>query len=72
MRAKFQTGSVTRRTRRASFIGGPRALRGCADRPGDGCWITPSMIGAYEELHARGHAHSLEVWAGDEPNSNDE
>ncbi len=41
-------------------------VRGCADRPGDGCWITPSMIGAYEELHARGHAHSLEVWAGDE------
>jgi len=41
-------------------------IRGCADRPGDGCWITPAMIGAYEELHARGHAHSLEVWAGDE------
>jgi leucyl/phenylalanyl-tRNA---protein transferase len=41
-------------------------VRGCADRPSDGCWITPAMIGAYEELHARGHAHSLEVWAGDE------
>ncbi|HKB42278.1 MAG TPA: leucyl/phenylalanyl-tRNA--protein transferase [Gemmataceae bacterium] len=40
-------------------------IRGCADRPGDGCWITPAMIDAYEELHARGHAHSLEVWAGD-------
>ena len=24
------------------------------------------MIAAYEELHARGYAHSLEVWAGDE------
>ena len=41
-------------------------LRGCADRPDDGCWLTPEMIAAYEELHARGHAHSLEVWAGDE------
>jgi leucyl/phenylalanyl-tRNA---protein transferase len=41
-------------------------IRGCADRPSDGCWITPAMIGAYEELHARGHAHSLEVWAADE------
>src|SRR5262245_223367 len=41
-------------------------VRGCADRPGDGSWITPAMIEAYEALHARGHAHSLEVWAGDE------
>ncbi len=41
-------------------------LRGCADRPDDGCWLTPAMIAAYEELHARGHAHSLEVWVGDE------
>src|SRR5262249_27428756 len=40
-------------------------LRGCADRPDDGCWITPSMMGAYEELHARGFAHSLEVWVGE-------
>src|SRR4051794_30973263 len=41
-------------------------LRGCADRPDDGCWLTPEMIAAYEELHTRGHAHSLEVWAGNE------
>jgi leucyl/phenylalanyl-tRNA--protein transferase len=41
-------------------------LRGCADRPGAGSWITPAMIEAYEALFARGHAHSLEVWAGDE------
>jgi leucyl/phenylalanyl-tRNA--protein transferase len=41
-------------------------IRGCADRPDDGCWLTPEMIAAYEELHALGHAHSLEVWTGDE------
>jgi len=41
-------------------------IRGCADRPGEGSWITPDMIRAYEELHRLGHAHSLEVWHGDE------
>ena len=41
-------------------------IRGCADRPGEGTWITAEMIAAYERLHALGFAHSLEVWAGDE------
>lgn len=25
-------------------------------------WITPAMIEAYNELHARGYAHSVETW----------
>jgi leucyl/phenylalanyl-tRNA--protein transferase len=37
-------------------------LRGCADRPGQGTWITPAMIAAYTDLHRRGAAHSVEVW----------
>ncbi len=41
-------------------------IRGCANRPGVGTWITTDMITAYEQLHALGHAHSVEVWAGDE------
>ncbi|NNG65233.1 leucyl/phenylalanyl-tRNA--protein transferase, partial [Pseudomonas fragi] len=28
----------------------------------DGTWITDDMQNAYTELHARGHAHSVEVW----------
>lgn len=40
-------------------------IRGCADRPGEGTWITPDMIAAYEALHALGFAHSLEVWCDD-------
>ena len=28
----------------------------------DGTWITDDMQKAYIELHARGHAHSVEVW----------
>lgn len=40
-------------------------IRGCADRPDEGTWITEEMIEAYEELHRRGHAHSIEVWHGD-------
>lgn len=27
-----------------------------------GTWIVPAMIGAYEELHAMGLAHSVETW----------
>ena len=31
-----------------------------------GTWITPAMVGAYVELHRRGHAHSVEAWIEDE------
>lgn len=34
-------------------------------RERQGTWITPDMIDAYLRLHARGHAHSIEVWDGD-------
>ena len=37
-------------------------IRGCADRPGQGTWITSEMVDAYEALHRLGHAHSVEVW----------
>jgi len=28
----------------------------------DGTWITEEVVQAYEQLHARGYAHSAEVW----------
>jgi leucyl/phenylalanyl-tRNA--protein transferase len=37
-------------------------IQGCADRPGEGTWITPAMIEAYQALHRLGHAHSVEAW----------
>lgn len=39
-------------------------MRGCATGPDrDGhTWITPGMIAAYERLHRRGFAHSIEAW----------
>lgn len=37
-------------------------IRGCADRPNDGVWITADMIDAYTRLHELDHAHSVEVW----------
>ena len=43
--------------------------RACAavPRPGqDGTWIVPDMVTAYERLHELGHAHSVEVWQGEE------
>jgi leucyl/phenylalanyl-tRNA--protein transferase len=45
-----------------------QVMRACAEpRPGqDGTWITEPIIAAYGELHARGLAHSVELWAGAE------
>ena len=39
-------------------------IQACAAprRDADGTWITDDMQNAYTELHARGHAHSVEVW----------
>jgi leucyl/phenylalanyl-tRNA--protein transferase len=33
---------------------------------GPGTWITPEMAAAYGELHALGHAHSVETWRNGE------
>ncbi len=30
-----------------------------------GTWITQGMLAAYQQLHAAGHAHSVEVWERD-------
>ncbi|MGV8939975.1 MAG: leucyl/phenylalanyl-tRNA--protein transferase [Lysobacter sp.] len=38
-----------------------------APRPGQpGTWITVEMLDAYTRLHNLGHAHSIEVWAGNQ------
>jgi len=46
-------------------------VTGCAQRrapsnplpeDNDGTWITASMAAAYKQLHAAGHAHSVETW----------
>jgi leucyl/phenylalanyl-tRNA--protein transferase len=39
-------------------------IRACADRPGEGTWITPDIFRTYSELHQLGWAHSVEVWDG--------
>jgi leucyl/phenylalanyl-tRNA--protein transferase len=43
-----------------------RVLRECGRGREGGTWLLPEMIEAYEELHALGHAHSVEVWADGE------
>ena len=39
-------------------------VRACAEpRKGEaGTWLVPAMIRAYEQLHERGAAHSIEIW----------
>ncbi|HOV87915.1 MAG TPA: leucyl/phenylalanyl-tRNA--protein transferase [Syntrophobacteraceae bacterium] len=42
-----------------------RVVESCAVVPrryGDGTWIVPEMMDAYEELHRMGYAHSVETW----------
>jgi len=34
----------------------------CAERPGEGTWISPEMKIAYGRLHEAGFAHSVEAW----------
>jgi len=46
-----------------------QVIRHCALIPRaeqDGTWITSEMLQAYSALHRQGHAHSVEVWHGDE------
>jgi leucyl/phenylalanyl-tRNA---protein transferase len=43
-----------------------QVMKECGVRPGEGTWITRDMAEAYEELHLLGHAHSVEVWEGDQ------
>jgi leucyl/phenylalanyl-tRNA--protein transferase len=43
-------------------------IDGCAAprREEGGTWITPALRTAFTRLHAAGHAHSIEVWQGQE------
>ena len=75
-RAVFDVGGVhvSRSLRRTLASGRLRCtldtafkavLTGCAERPGEGTWITPEMAEAYLRLHHLGFAHSVEVWQAD-------
>ena len=65
--------SLDRRLRRETWpVTTDRAfedvIRACADTPRrheDDTWINDQIIDAFTELHARGHAHSLEAWSAD-------
>lgn len=37
-------------------------VAGCADPSRDGSWIGEDYARAYRDLHAHGHAHSVETW----------
>jgi leucyl/phenylalanyl-tRNA--protein transferase len=40
-------------------------IEACSKRGDEGTWILPEMKIAYTELHDLGHAHSVEVWDGE-------
>lgn len=60
LRHRLLRSSFTIRTN-TDFAG---VLDGCSDRPET--WISSRIRGLYLELNAQGHAHSLEVWEGDD------
>jgi leucyl/phenylalanyl-tRNA--protein transferase len=41
-------------------------MEACTERGDEGTWITDEMQEAYLEMNRLGHAHSIEVWNGDE------
>jgi leucyl/phenylalanyl-tRNA---protein transferase len=67
--AEFAPSRSLRRAARRFTLSADRAfsdvVAGCADPRRPGGWITPAMRAAYEELHALGWAHSIEVWDAD-------
>lgn len=42
----------------------PAVIRACAADREEGTWINAEIIDTYSALHARGFAHSVEVWSG--------
>jgi leucyl/phenylalanyl-tRNA--protein transferase len=64
------TRSLAKRIRKADFelridADFLQVIDACQLRSGDeGTWITDDMQTAYTELHHRGLAHSVEIWAG--------
>lgn len=43
-----------------------RVMLECGRERESGTWILPEMVEAYCALHALGHAHSVEVWHGEQ------
>lgn len=37
-------------------------MRACAERPGEGTWISDAILESYQTLHRLGLAHSVETW----------
>ena len=44
----------------------PQVMEACASHRREGTWITQEFIAAYTQLHAQGHAHSVECWQNQE------
>lgn len=59
--AKTIRKGAFRATLNRDFAG---VVRGCAER--ETTWINQPIFDAYMDLHSVGHAHSLELWEGDD------
>lgn len=61
--------SLSRAMRRTTFTATvntafTQVVEGCADRADT--WINDQIFGLYQQLHAHGSAHSMEIWDGPE------
>jgi len=59
--ARFLSKAPFRYTRDRAF---ESVVRACADRPDS--WISEGIVRSYTRLQRLGHAHSVEVWLGEE------
>ncbi|MCS3409266.1 leucyl/phenylalanyl-tRNA--protein transferase [Serratia sp. AKBS12] len=60
---RFLRGNPFRITLNHNFSA---VIAACAERPLEGTWIGPEVQHAYIQLHQLGHAHSVEVWQGEQ------
>jgi leucyl/phenylalanyl-tRNA--protein transferase len=60
---RFMRHSPFRYTLNQAF---ERVIRACGEQRSEGTWIGEDVRQGYLHLHQLGHAHSIEVWSGDQ------
>lgn len=64
--ARYRRNTPVTLTRNRAFSEVIKACGSIRTETGEGTWILPEMVEAYEKLHKLGFAHSIECWQGDE------
>lgn len=63
--ARYRRNTPVTLTRNQAFLEVIKACGSIRTETGEGTWILPEMVEAYEKLHELGFAHSIECWQGE-------